>query len=64
MGPMMRDPQNYVKPLEFHGFRHVRPDILASLDKCQSFESPEPEKVLPLTDVTKWQTWGAGRMAW
>jgi hypothetical protein len=61
---MMRDPENWTRPLEFYGFRHVAPEILASLGAPSSFESPQPEKALPITDVTEWQVWGTGRMAW
>lgn len=62
--PMMRDARNYALPLEFHGFRHVDPATLASLDNLGSFESPEPAKASLITDVNDWQIWGTGRMAW
>ncbi len=61
---MMRDPANYAQPLQFHGFRHLGPSTLASLEHSQSFESPEPEKALPMTDATEWQVWGTGRLSW
>lgn len=62
--PMLRDPKNWTNPLDFHGFRHVNAEILASLEEPIIFMSPEPEKAAPLTDTRGWQTWGTGRMAW
>ena len=61
---MMRDEANWTQALEFHGFRHVDPTILAAMDSDSTFQSPQPEKALPITDVTEWQVWGTGRMAW
>jgi hypothetical protein len=60
---MQRDPKNWMEPDTFHGFRHVDAERFAAL-QANDFKSPEPEKASPLTDVTKWQTWGTGRMAW
>lgn len=60
---MMRDPSNYVKPEEFHGFRFVDPTLLSSLDASR-FQVPQPGQPSQLTDVAGWQIWGTGRMAW
>lgn len=62
---MMKDPRNFVRPLEFHGFRHADPTALALLQPG-SFESPQPEKARPMVDASllEWQVWGTGRMAW
>lgn len=60
---MMRDPSNYVKPLEFHGFRFVDPKILETLD-VSHFQVPQPGQSSQLTDVVGWQIWGSGRMVW
>lgn len=67
MGAMMHDPENWVEPEQFHGFRHVpngAPTPLDNLNQPERFKRPEPEKALPFTDVKDWQTWGTGRMAW
>ncbi|KAF2705364.1 hypothetical protein K504DRAFT_471820 [Pleomassaria siparia CBS 279.74] len=52
----LTDAGNWAEPLEFHGFRHVVPEQLAALENncCTAYN----------TDVSKWQTWGTGRMAW
>jgi hypothetical protein len=60
----MRDARNYARPLEFHGFRHVDAATLLAANNTGSFESPEPEKASPITDINDWQIWGTGRMAW
>jgi cytochrome P450 len=63
--PMLRDPKNWVDPLEFQGFRHLSTKILMTLDSPPlDFRSLEPGKAAPLTDTRGWQTWGTGRMAW
>ncbi|KAH9871931.1 hypothetical protein J1614_006189 [Plenodomus biglobosus] len=64
LAPMLRDSNNWVQPLKFHGFRHVDAQYLACLVGEHQFANPEPEKAALLTDVSKWQTWGTGRMAW
>ncbi|KAH6644885.1 cytochrome P450 [Boeremia exigua] len=64
LAAMLKDAGNWAEPLEFHGFRHVAPEHLATLENNSQFSSPEPEKAALLTDVSKWQTWGTGRMAW
>ncbi|TGO16642.1 hypothetical protein BPAE_0481g00020 [Botrytis paeoniae] len=61
--PMMRDARNYARPLEFHGFRHVDAATLLAVSNTGSFQSPEPEKASPITDINDWQIWGTGRMA-
>jgi hypothetical protein len=61
---MLRDSNNWAQPLEFHGFRHVDAQHFASLNHGHQFTNPEPLKAALLTDVSKWQTWGTGRMAW
>jgi hypothetical protein len=69
---MMRDPANYTDPLKFDGFRFVDPERLAAIDEVSS-RSVESDlkagishsgKDSRLTDVTDWQVWGTGRMAW
>jgi cytochrome P450 len=62
--PMLRDPKNWVDPLEFYGFRHLNPEMLKAVESPVEFRSPEPEKAALLTDTRGWQTWGTGRMAW
>ncbi|KAH4001641.1 hypothetical protein HBI56_065490 [Parastagonospora nodorum] len=62
LAAMLKDSANWSEPNEFHGFRHVAPAHLASLEE-NGFKSPEPGKACLITDVSKWQTWGTGRMA-
>jgi cytochrome P450 len=62
LAAMLKDSANWAKPNEFLGFRHVAPAHLVALES-NDFKSPEPEKACLLTDVSKWQTWGTGRMA-
>ena len=63
LAAMLKDSANWAEPNEFHGFRHVAAETLASLENNSQFSSPEPEKASLITDVSKWQTWGTGRMA-
>ena len=57
---MMRDPINYAKPLEFHGFRFVDPSLL-HIDGSIKYE--ELDKPSQFTDLNDWLLWGAGRNA-
>ncbi|EGD92510.1 hypothetical protein TESG_00083 [Trichophyton tonsurans CBS 112818] len=59
---MARDPANFEKPLEFHGFRFVDPRVLAGLEQ-PGFNIPDSAKPSQLTDTSNSQLWGTGRMA-
>ncbi|OAL55016.1 cytochrome P450 [Pyrenochaeta sp. DS3sAY3a] len=64
LAAMLKDAQHWAEPLEFHGFRHVDAKHLASLGDNSGFKTPDSGKTALYTDVSKWQTWGTGRMAW
>jgi len=49
--PMLQDPKNWTDPHNFHRFRHADVTILASLEKPDSFKSPDPDKTALLTDI-------------
>lgn len=64
LAPMLRDEQHWSEPLAFHRFRHVDALRLASLENRSAFQTPDTVKAAFFIDVSKWQTWGTGRMAW
>lgn len=56
---MSRDERLYERAAEFHGFRHVEPEVLEQLE--QGFE--HFGKPSQLTETKNSQLWGTGRMA-
>jgi hypothetical protein len=61
---MMRNPDFYPEPLQFHGFRFVDWKVLDDAG-LTTFKMPQPEGPSNLTDTEgNRHVWGTGRMTW
>ncbi|KAJ3579133.1 hypothetical protein NPX13_g1438 [Xylaria arbuscula] len=59
---MAADPTYYADPLEFHGFRFVKPELLNE-QLTKAFRAAKPKRESQLTNIDDWQLWGTGRCA-